>query len=334
MDNTEYLKQITDAEKKQKQIELEQAKSNALTSIGQEQAKIAPAYTAQRQSANVSSQLGAKNFAEFLANRQQTGAGISVQSELSRQNMLGNTLTGINTNENNANTEFANQKGLVETNYQNNLANTYNAADTNLQTNLYNEKLRVNDAAIVEAKYQEQLRQQTLRNQFDAQKYQDALKQQAFENNITNQKIALERSTIYNKTSKTKPNFGTIRNLEGKNQVWDGKTWKDIKYATQKNGTATVLTDAAKKQKKLNDEGYGLTTTLSGITYKEKGKEKQYATWQKDGISYVAINDTRIPLAITADKQNSMNIMLTRAMELKKITPAQREQLLNTIEVY
>lgn len=171
MDNTEYLKQLADTEKKNKQMELDQAKASALLSLQEQQKKAEPTYQAQRQQANIQSQIGAKNFAEFLAARGQTNQGISTQYEMSRQNSLGNALAGIDTAQNTFNTEIQNKVGETEQNYQNNLLNSTNQIDQNLNTNLYNERIRQNEAAIAEKKYQDQLKQQAFENNMQVKNF-------------------------------------------------------------------------------------------------------------------------------------------------------------------
>lgn len=165
MDNTSYLKQLAEAEKKQKQTELAQAKTQALTEIGREEARIMPEFTKQKQTASVQSQIGAKNFAEFLAQRGQTRAGLSSQAELSRENVLGRTLGEIGTAQNQAAQQFANQRTDMETQYQNQLTNAYNQIGAQLSQNLYNERLRQEQMAREDAQRKQQFQQEVyLRN--------------------------------------------------------------------------------------------------------------------------------------------------------------------------
>lgn len=147
MDTAQYLKDLAAAEKRQKQTELDQLRAQALTETARQEALIKPAYTQQRQQASVQSQLGAKNFAEFLANRGQTRAGLSSQAELSRQNVLGRQLGEIQTAENTALQNVANQRADIQTQYQSNLTNAFNQIGTDLSKNLYNERLRQQELA-------------------------------------------------------------------------------------------------------------------------------------------------------------------------------------------
>jgi hypothetical protein len=150
MDNTEYLKSLAEAAKRAKQTELEQAKAAALKKIETEKSTAMPEYTKQKQQASVQSQLGAKNLAEYWANRGQTNAGISAQAELSRNNTLTKSIGDITTSENKALQGYNDQIADTETTYQNNLTSANNTIDTELATNLYNERVRQQEAAEAE----------------------------------------------------------------------------------------------------------------------------------------------------------------------------------------
>jgi len=159
MDNTQYLKDLADAEKRAKQTELQQAKESSLLAIEQEKAKTMPTFTANKQATNVASQVGAKNLAEFWAQRGQTNAGINAQAEMSNQNVLGRDIGAINKQEQQAVVDYGNQSLAANTLYQNNLLNANNTIDQNLTTNLYNDRA-AQQAAQVAAEKEAYQRQQ------------------------------------------------------------------------------------------------------------------------------------------------------------------------------
>ena len=156
MDNSQYLKDLAAEEKRIKQVELDQQRAQALTQLEQEKAKVMPTFQQQRQQANVQSQIGAKNFAEYWANRGQTNAGINAQEQMSRANTLGNTMGGINQAQNQATLDFSNQALNTNTQFSNALQNSNATIDQNLNTNLYNERQRVKDAQAEERRFQQQ----------------------------------------------------------------------------------------------------------------------------------------------------------------------------------
>jgi hypothetical protein len=96
MDNIQYLKDLAAAEKRNKQTELEQAKAEALSKLDLQETTAKKTATTKRQEADTSSQIGAKNFAEYLANRGLTNAGIAAEAEMSRNNVLNRDINTIN----------------------------------------------------------------------------------------------------------------------------------------------------------------------------------------------------------------------------------------------
>lgn len=199
MDNTEYLKQLAETEKKNKQIELEQAKAEALKTIGQQEATTMPTFTAKKQQANVQSQLGAKNLAEYWANRGQTQAGISAQAELSRKNVLDTNIGQIGQAEMAQQETFNQARDTAETGYQNQLTNFSNQVDQELTSNLYKDKLAQQQAQAEAEKY--------------AYEQQQKQAQQAFENQM---KIKSYNLSAYNATKDKEPKniFNSVGNFE------------------------------------------------------------------------------------------------------------------------
>jgi len=147
MNNEEYLKQLAETEKQNKRTELERSRTDATLASETEQKKLAPTFTKAKQSANVKSQLGAKNLAEFWARRGQTNQGISAQAELSRQNVLGRDIGDINQQRATSNLGFREDRQGINRQFQGDLAQGLGAIDENLQANLYDERLRQQAAA-------------------------------------------------------------------------------------------------------------------------------------------------------------------------------------------
>ena len=207
MDNEEYLKQLAETEKKNKNIELEQAKAAALRSVSQQEASIMPEFTAQKKQASVQSQLGAKNLAEYWANRGQTQAGISAQAELSRQNALTGQLSSIGSSEAAQQLAFNQQRGEIGTDYQNQMTNFSNQVDQDLTENLYNEQIRQQQAKAEQERYlaeqQAKAEQEAYERALEQAKFANTLNQQEFENQLALNKYNL---SVYNanKGSQTK----------------------------------------------------------------------------------------------------------------------------------
>lgn len=85
---------------------LQQAQNNALNPAnsitGPQKQQVKQNYYNLRNNANVASQLGAKSFAEYMAQRGQTRAGAAMQGELNRQGQLQNVMTNLGIAENQA----------------------------------------------------------------------------------------------------------------------------------------------------------------------------------------------------------------------------------------
>lgn len=282
MDNTEYLKQLSEAEKKNKQLELEQAKAAALQSIQQQEATTMPTFTAKKQQANVASQLGAKNLAEYWANRGQTNAGISAQAELSRGNVLGNTLNTIGQSEAAQQQAFNTGRTDIETGFQNNLINANNAIDTQLQQNLYNERIRAQEEAY--KKKQDAIANSQAWARINESKKSNQLPEgSSFAQNGVAYQILNGRAVPINYAVKS--------------------TTKDL--ATGK--TTTQYTN--QKQYDYNKQGYWLNNAASTIKFGTGKKATNYKQWynQNDGKSYIIAYDIKLPL--TGNETNGKDVI-------------------------
>jgi hypothetical protein len=292
MDTEAYLKQLAEQQKANKKAELEQTKQDALMEISKEESQIVPAYAKQKQSANVQSQIAAKNFAEYLSNRGQTSQGIATQYEMSRQNTLGNTLSYINTAENQATQNIADKRSITEKNYADNLTNYNNQLDLQLTQNIANAK----------AAEQEALAKQ---------------QQQDFENQMAIAKYNLSVNKA-NKSGSPKQNIptGTQALIGGKAKYWDGKKWNDIDYGattkkvSTKDGlktiTENVTTYDRAKQQKWNQKDYWMIPgSANQVQITIGGKQKTRQLWENrsSGTYSIIINDN--PIDLTADGLSS-----------------------------
>lgn len=153
------LNRLTKAQRQAQIDQLKAARDKALANLDVQEKNIKPTYETARNQVSAQSQQGARNFAEYLANRGLTNSGASAQGEINRLSALQNNLGNLNTAEANALRDIANQRTQVENDYVSGLANANNALTTNYYNNLLN--------------YNEQQRQyeQQLRNQANYQYY-------------------------------------------------------------------------------------------------------------------------------------------------------------------
>lgn len=138
------LERLARAQQKAQVDQLKQARDKALANLDVQEQSIKPTYQNARNQASATSQSGARNFAEFLANRGLTNSGASAQGEINRLSSLQNTLGGINTAEANALRDIANQRTAVENDYVAGIANANNAIAQQYYNNLltYNQQQR------------------------------------------------------------------------------------------------------------------------------------------------------------------------------------------------
>jgi hypothetical protein len=275
-DYTEYLKSLAATQKQTKAQELEMAKQQALTTVEQEKARVMPTFQAQRQQASTQSQLGAKNFAEYLASRGQTGAGISAQAEMSRQNALAGQIGTIGTNEANTLQQYANQVGNIGQQYQTGLQSAYGDIDTDLAKNLYNEKIRVEQETY-------NRKQQEFENQMTIKNY----------NRLVSSGGSGGGSKSKNKQEYAEGSVKLVQNvpytyIQDKNGKWG---WQKKTYTKDEYGNI-----AEQKQLKWNKKGYGMTPYT--IETSNGKRSYTYSIWTKNDKSYLIKGENTIELSI------------------------------------
>ena len=138
------LQRLTEAQRQAQVDQLKAARTKALQNLDVQEQNIKPLYQTARNQTSAASQQGARNFAEYLANRGLANSGASAQGEINRLSALQNNLGNINTQEANAYRDIANQRTAVENDYAANLANANNAITQQYYNNLlnYNEQQR------------------------------------------------------------------------------------------------------------------------------------------------------------------------------------------------
>lgn len=138
------LDKFTKAQRQAAVDQLKAARTKALANLDVQEQNIKPMYENARNQTSAASQQGARNFAEYLANRGLTNSGAAAQGEVNRLSTLNNNLGNLATQEANAYRDIANQRTAIENDYAANLANANNAITQNYYNNLlnYNEQQR------------------------------------------------------------------------------------------------------------------------------------------------------------------------------------------------
>ena len=118
---------------------LGKARDSSLSNLSAEKAKIAPEYYGKRNSASSQSQLGAKNFAEFMAARGQTSSGVASQNEIANGVALQGQIGSLNQAEAGANVENARQVTNVQNAYNSDVVSAEANANATALQNVINQ---------------------------------------------------------------------------------------------------------------------------------------------------------------------------------------------------
>lgn len=131
-DIMKYIQEYRDSLKASKIAALEKARQGALSSLSAEESTIAPQYASARQQTVALSDLGAKNFAEYLAKRGLRSSGAASQGQIAQNVALQNAMGDINLAESQAKADIARRRSDIETAYQTDLANVAAGVDTSI----------------------------------------------------------------------------------------------------------------------------------------------------------------------------------------------------------
>jgi hypothetical protein len=102
---------------------LKQARNTALSNLDKAQSAIKPKYYEARNAVSSSSQLGAKNFAEYLAQRGETNSGINDQAQISRNIATQGQIGGLRQQEAQDYANIEQSRADVNNSYSTDLAN-------------------------------------------------------------------------------------------------------------------------------------------------------------------------------------------------------------------
>lgn len=136
----DYYKQLAEQQRKAQIAKLENAYKADLSGLEQERTKIQPKYYEQRDIASTQSQLGARNLAEYIAQRGQTNTGYATAQEVNRQMNLGSTLGQLGKAEAESFADIERRKQQLGQAYQSDLASAEAGIQSQLLQNLINQR--------------------------------------------------------------------------------------------------------------------------------------------------------------------------------------------------
>lgn len=147
MDYQTELQALKDAQNRIAQEQLGMQKTSQLGQIATQEAELKPKYQQERNKATAGSQLQAKSFAEFLANRGGTFSGLAGQGEINRQNLLNTNIGAIDTAQRGAETQLQQARTGVEQDYAQGLAKAQGANELGYLQGMFNVKQSQAEAA-------------------------------------------------------------------------------------------------------------------------------------------------------------------------------------------
>lgn len=121
-DTTNYINELKEAQRKSRIASLDKAKTNALSGLDTEQANVEPYYYNKRNEAAARSDVGAMNFAQYMAARGIKGAA-GAMPEIYRNAGLQGQLGALDQQQAQNMANIERQRGLVQSNYEFDVAN-------------------------------------------------------------------------------------------------------------------------------------------------------------------------------------------------------------------
>jgi hypothetical protein len=113
---SDYLKELADAQRRSRIAKLDQAKAAALSALDTEQANLDPMYYGKRNEAAATSEVGAMNFAQYMASRGIKG-NAGAMPEIYRQAGLQGQIGALDQAQARDMSDIERQRGLIGTNY-------------------------------------------------------------------------------------------------------------------------------------------------------------------------------------------------------------------------
>lgn len=121
--------QLLDAQRKATVASLDKARNQSMLALQQEESAVAPQYAQQRSQARTTSELGAKGFSDFMAQRGLASSGGAALGETQRLGALQGALGGLQQQEQDVLANIGARRTGIEQGYQSDLA----SAEANIQ---------------------------------------------------------------------------------------------------------------------------------------------------------------------------------------------------------
>lgn len=231
-DYESQLNSIKEAQTTKLKTDLAAAKEATLSDLLTQQQTAEKTATASKEAKNIASQVNKLNYAEFMANRGQTSAGVAQTAELARQNVLARDVGNIESQKASSLETINKARNTAETSYQTGIVSGQASIESDIATKLlaYKEQLRQEAVARQEAidaynrQVEEQKRQEEIRQRYAYEQYQWELEKQrqlaaieSSKNNHANELAALQaqlaaKSNVVSKNDSTMSAANAIMN--------------------------------------------------------------------------------------------------------------------------
>lgn len=196
--------------------DLTTAKNTSLSQLDQEKAKIQPQYYNTRNQTSTASQLQAKNFAEYLANRGLANSGTSAQSEIARNSALQGQIGALNQQENQAYNDINRRTTDVNNNFNSSVASAYSGIDSDINAKVvaYQQQLAAEQR---QREYESQQAELAYRRQLALQKQAQAAARAKSNNSNSNKLSAAQKQANWDSAVKRLAGMSSGETSNGEN---------------------------------------------------------------------------------------------------------------------
>lgn len=292
------LQAIKEAQRVKALSDLESAQKEAAYGFETEKSTIKPAFKEARREASAQSQLGAKSFAEYAANRGLSNSGVAGEAEIRRQGALQSTLGGLATEEASAISDIAKRENLAGQQFEQQRIGTEAGLESEYLTNLLNQRN-------VQQSFDENVRQFDTQQdnidreyQFSQVQYKDAIDQRDWERAFQIQEYQDNLKLAQEQLNVARTNAATSR--------MNAITSRDSNSSSGLNKTGDTV--------EVDGSEYNLYQDSNGSYYYEKNGQ------------YVPVETSASNTAGTSDDPGFLG-NIQNAIALNKNTAAEKKEL-------
>lgn len=291
------IEKLKEAQRQQAIAALNKSRDSALSNLGAEKAQIQPMYYNKRNETSTGSQLQAKNFAEYMANRGLTNSGTNAQAEIARNVSLQGNIGALNQQEAAANADIARRETDVRNAYESDLA----AANAGIEANALNQLINANQRSYelglnqynTDRGFNYQQEQDKVRNDFNQNQFNFQKEQAAIDNAYRNGQLSLQQAQF--EMAKAEQAFNQ-KQVELENAFRE----KQFEWSKYMDGQNLSLAKTRASSGGSSGSSYPKMTTAQKVNAKES-----YATAIDNAIANADYD--KVKAMVYNDKDNIIN---------------------------